>query len=106
MEESLENKINDEVHNIMDGLVLTNFFKDFEIEDLSFAEEFIKDFLIKKCDQGFDITNQNDDLFDDDEFDELLQNIIAGSTINQLEDNGLINDNVNFETINGKIIIK
>jgi hypothetical protein len=103
MDTGLENKLNDEVINIMDGLILTNFFKDFEIEDLSFAENHIKEFLIKKQNQGYDITNENDDLFDDEEFDELLQNIIAGSSITELKNNGVIRNDINFETINGKI---
>jgi hypothetical protein len=101
-----QNKIEDEVHNIIDGLILANFFKDFEIDDISFAENHVKEFLIKKYEQGYDITNTNDDLFNDDEFDDMLQNIIAGSTISELKSNGMIDHSINFKTIDGKIQIK
>lgn len=106
MDIELQNKIEDEMHNIVDGLILTNFFKDFDIEDYSFAENQIRSFLIKKHNQGYDITNTNDELFDDDEFDDMLQNIIAGSAISELKNNGVIEDTINFNTIDGKIQIK
>lgn len=102
----LQIKIEKEVHNIIDGLILANFFNDFEIDDFSFAENYVKEFLIKKHEQGFDITNTNDDLFDDEEFDNILQNIIAGSTITQLKNKGIIDETINFDTIDGKIQIK
>lgn len=106
MDINAQNMIDDEVHNIMDGLILANFFKDFEIEDFTFAETYLKNVLIKKYEEGYDITNTNDDLFDDDEFDTICQDIIAGSAISDLKNNGLITDTLNFNTIDGKIKIK
>lgn len=100
-----------ETENIIQGLVLSNFFKDHGIEDYSFATEHISDILSSKDETT--LNNIEEELFTEDEFNDLLNTIIVGSHIKELKEHGYMdsyvdenNDEIFFITEEGKISMR
>jgi hypothetical protein len=87
-----------------------NFFKDHEIEKTDFAEQYFNDKLTEKFING----EINDDgVFGEEEMENFLKEIIAGSILHQLKEKGYINsyedentDEVFFLTEEGKEYVK
>ena len=73
---------------IIDELIYSNFFKDNEIMDISFAIKTISDKLTEKFING---ELENEDLFVSGEFVGMLQMIIAENVLRELQKKGLIN---------------
>ena len=71
----------------------TNFFTDYEIENLTFTENYLKDKLTEKFILGeLDMSDDpNFDVFNDDEFDEIIRCIVAGSILYDLKTKGYVN---------------
>jgi hypothetical protein len=80
----------EETENIINGLIESQFFSDYEIDDYSYAREHISDILTQKFIDGL-LEDDDLQLFTEDEFTVLLQKIIAGSVLNELKERGLIN---------------
>jgi hypothetical protein len=69
----------------------SNFFNDYEIEDTSFAQDYISNILTEKFITGdFDFDEITHEIFTENEFDSLLKNIIAGSVLEQLKKKGMV----------------
>jgi len=82
-------KIETITEEIIQTLIEDEFFKDFEIEDYSyarkrFAEELTKKFLVNGLDE-------ENGIFNDDEFDTILKEIAAEDVLRSLQKKGFIN---------------
>jgi hypothetical protein len=105
----------EETENMIQGLIESEFFSDYEINDYTFARQHISDILTQKFIDGI-LENEEDEeveLFTEDEFTKLLQEIVAGSLLYELKEKGLINsyeddstEETFFLTENGKKLLK
>lgn len=82
-------KIEAIAEDIIQTLIEDDFFKDFEIEDYSYArkrfsEELTNKFLINGLDE-------ENGIFSEDEFDRILKEIAAEDVLRSLQKKGLIN---------------
>lgn len=101
-----------EADNIIEGLTLSNFFKDYGIENKTYAKQHLLDVLTEKYLDSL-LGKDTDELFTEEEFTELLHNIIAGSLVYELKENGLMDsykdlndEEIFFLTEEGKIELK
>jgi hypothetical protein len=96
----------------IESLIESEFFKEYEINNLTFAKEYvlekINDKYISQIVQG-----EDNILFTEQEFTEILQNIVAGSLLYELKEKGFINsyedentDETFFLTEKGKTYLK
>jgi len=90
----------------------SNFFKDYEIENFDFAIKYLNDKLTEKFILG-KLDEENDDIFEEEEFNVILREIIAGTILTELKHKGLVNsyedDNTEelfFLTQKGKKMLK
>ena len=93
---------------MINALIEDDFFKDFEISDSSYAKKRFCDELTRKFIAG-ELDLENDELFTDDEMDEILREIVAENVLRDLQKSGYISsyedDNVEetfFLTEKGK----
>lgn len=93
------------------ALIETEFFKEHEIEDLTFARKHLCDILTEKFING-DL-DQYEPYFTDVEFEQILRELVAGSVLEELKKKGLIDsyeDDVTeemfFLTNKGKKLLK
>lgn len=98
----------EETEHIIQGLIESEFFSDYEIDDYTYARQHILDLLTEKFIKGL-LENEETELFSEDEFTKLLQEIVAGTILFELKEKGLINsyeddntDEVFFLTEEGK----
>ena len=89
-----------------------NFFKDYEIENFDFAIKYLNDKLTEKFILG-ELDEESDDLFEEEEFNVILREIVAGTILTELKNKGLVNsyedDNTEelfFLTQKGKKMLK
>lgn len=80
----------EETENIIQGLIESDFFNDYEIYDYTFARQYILDLLTQKFIDGL-LENEEDELFSEDEFTKMLREIVAGTLLYELKERGLIN---------------
>ena len=74
---------------IIDLLTETNFFTDYELSSTDFARKYLLDKLTEKFITGqYDF--EEDELFDEEEFEVALREIVAGTILNELKDKGLV----------------
>jgi DNA-binding MarR family transcriptional regulator len=90
----------------------SNFFKDYEIENFDFAIKYLNDKLTEKFILG-ELDEDSDNLFEEEEFNVILREIIAGTILTELKQKGLVNsyedDNTEelfFLTQKGKKMLK
>jgi len=90
----------------------SNFFKDYEIENFDFAIKYLNDKLTEKFILG-ELDEDSDNLFEEEEFNVILREIIAGTILTELKQRGLVNsyedDNTEelfFLTQKGKKMLK
>jgi hypothetical protein len=102
----------EETENILEGLNLSGFFKDYGIEDQTFAKQHLLDIMSEKYLQSL-LGQENDELFTEEEFNRTLHTIIVGSLITELKEDGLMdsyidhnNEEIFFLTDEGKIELK
>jgi hypothetical protein len=102
----------EETENMIQGLIESEFFSDYEINDYSFARQHISDLLTQKFIDGI-LENEEVELFTEDEFGKLLQEIVAGSLLYDLKEKGLLNsyeddntEEVFFVTEQGRKLLK
>ena len=80
----------EETDNLIQGLIESEFFLDYDIIDYSFARQFILDELTQKYIDGLFDESEDAELFTEDEFTKLLQKIVAGSLLSELKERGLV----------------
>jgi hypothetical protein len=83
-------KIENIANEIIQTLIEDKFFEDFEIEDYSytkkrFCEELTTKFLLNG------LENEDIGIFNEDEFDKILKEIVAEDMLRSLQKTGLIN---------------
>ena len=94
---------------------LQDFFEDYEIESLDFAKTYMYNKLTEKFILG-ELEDENLDnlfLFTEEEFEQMLKEMITGSILYELKDKGLIDsyeddttEEVFFLTKKGKKMLK
>lgn len=96
---------------IIEILIESGFFVDYELSNTETAKKFILDELTTKFIKG-DLDMEHDELFTEDEFTTILNKIIAGTILEDLKEKGLLNsyedDNTEetfFLTDEGKEVI-
>jgi len=80
-------------NEIITDLVETEFFSDYEIQSTEFAKKYLLDKLTEKFILG-ELENDEDEflgVFNDDEFEVVLREIVAGSILYELKDKGYVN---------------
>lgn len=82
----------EETDYIINGLIESEFFEDFEITDYSFARQHIMDSLSEKYLNNLlsESDNYNEELYTEQEFDKLLKEIVAGSILHELKNDGVL----------------
>lgn len=100
------------VEELMQVLEETNFFEEHELDSREFAKEYLATNLTNKFILG-KIDSQSDDLFTEDEFGEVLREIIVGTVLNDLKEKGYLNsyedentEEIFFLTNEGKHYLK
>ena len=79
-------------NEIITDLVETEFFADYEIKSTVFAEKYLLDKLTDKFILG-ELENDDDEflgVFNDEEFEVVLREIVAGSVLYELKERGLV----------------
>jgi predicted transcriptional regulator len=79
-------------NDIISDLVESEFFSDYEIQSTEFAKKYLLDKLTEKFILG-ELENDEDEflgVFNDDEFDIVLREIVAGSVLYELKEKGLV----------------
>lgn len=74
---------------LIKALIEDEFFKDFEINDSTFAKKRFCDELTRKFIAG-DLDLEDEDLFTDDEMDTILREIVAENVLRDLQKSGFI----------------
>ena len=97
-------------NDIISDLVETEFFKDYEIISTEFAKKYLLDKLTEKFILG-ELENDEDEflsVFNDDEFEVVLREIVAGSVLYELKEKGLVDsyEDMFFLTKKGKRVMK
>jgi len=80
----------EESEQLLIGLVESKFFEDYEITDLTHARQYILEIMNEKYISGL-LGEDTDELFTEEEFSKILQELIAGSVLNELKKIGYLN---------------
>ena len=102
-------------NDIITDLTESEFFVDYEIQSTVFAEKYLLDKLTEKFILG-ELENEDDEflgVFNDDEFEVVLREIVAGSVLYELKERGLVDsyeddttEEMFFLTKKGKRVMK
>ena len=102
-------------NEIITDLTESEFFADYEIQSTVFAEKYLLDKLTEKFISG-ELENEDDEflgVFNDDEFEVVLREIVAGSVLYELKEKGLVDsyeddttEEMFFLTKKGKRVMK
>lgn len=90
MEKIYQPVVRERSEKLIEVLDKSGFFKDYEIQDKSFAREYFMEKLTDKFIIG-ELDIENDSLFTEDEFDKYLREIIVGSILEELKNKGVVN---------------
>ena len=102
-------------NEIITDLTESEFFADYEIQSTVFAEKYLLDKLTDKFILG-ELENEDDEflgVFNDEEFEVVLREIVAGSVLYELKEKGLVDsyeddttEEMFFLTKKGKRVMK
>ena len=102
-------------NDIITDLTESEFFTDYEIQSTVFAEKYLLEKLTEKFILG-ELENDDDEflgVFNDDEFEVVLREIVAGSVLYELKEKGLVDsyeddttEEMFFLTKKGKRVMK
>ena len=102
-------------NDIITDLTESEFFSDYDIQSTVFAEKYLLDKLTEKFILG-ELENEDDEflgVFNDDEFEVVLREIVAGSVLYELKEKGLVDsyeddttEEMFFLTKKGKRVMK
>jgi hypothetical protein len=102
----------EETEYFIEGLAESGFFEDYEIKDYTFVRTHLLDIFTEKFING-SLTDEDTELFTENEFDTLLKELVAGSILFELKEKGFIDsyedDNTEemfFLTDEGKKLMK
>jgi hypothetical protein len=84
-----QNIVIEQVENLILGLKEADFFEEYEIKDLTFVRQHLLDILTSKFIDG--TLEEPEMMFSEDEFNTLLQELVAGSILYELKDKGYVN---------------
>lgn len=77
--------------NLIKGLEEAEFFKDYEIEDLTYTRNYLNDLFTEKFIKGeLDNEDESIPLFNEPEFEKMLREVAAGSVLYDLKKMGYI----------------
>jgi hypothetical protein len=103
------------MNEIISDLTESLFFEDYDIQSTVFAEKYLLDKLTEKFILG-ELENEDDEflgVFNDDEFEVVLREIVAGSVLYELKEKGLVDsyeddttEEMFFLTKKGKRVMK
>lgn len=79
----------EQVENLIEGLKLSKFFEEYEINDLKFTRNHLSVILTEKFIEGK--IDDPENMFTEDEFDKLLRDLVVGSLLYELKDKGYVN---------------
>lgn len=80
----------EKAETLIEVLIESEFFSDYEIESYDFARNYLCDKLTDKFLLGELDESDGESLFSEDEFSVFLREIIAGSILNELKMKGLV----------------
>lgn len=80
----------EETEHLISGLKESLFFDDYQIEDLTYVRQHLLDVMTDKFIKG-ELDENIDEIFSEDEFTKLLQELVAGSLLYELKQKGLVN---------------
>jgi hypothetical protein len=80
----------EETENLIEGLRESKFFEDYEIEDLTFVREHLLEIMTQKFIDG-SLNEEFEELFSEDEFTKILQELVAGSLLYEMKQKGFVN---------------
>lgn len=87
----------EESENLIQGLIESEFFKDYLIEDLTYAREYVLDKMTEKYISG-QLMDEESELFTEEEFTQMLKEIVAGTVLHELKEKGYIDSYEDDET--------
>lgn len=77
------------VDEMIEILTETHFFSDYNLDSTDFARTYLLDKLTEKFISGnYDMAE--DELFEEEEFETMIREIIAGTVLYELKDKGLV----------------
>lgn len=82
--------VEDHANDLIEGLHESGFFEDYEIKDFEYINEHVRNVLTEKFIAGT-IDEDFEDMFNEEEFEQLLKELIAGSILYELKNKGLVN---------------
>jgi len=80
----------EESEQLLIGLVESKFFEGYEITDLTFARQYILEIMNEKYISGL-LGEETEELFTEEEFTKMLQEIVAGTVLHELKEGGYLN---------------
>jgi hypothetical protein len=87
----------EQTDNIINGLIESDFFLDYEITDLTYSKQYFLNLFTEKYIKG-ELDNEEGELFTEDEFTKILIDLVTGSTLDDLKNKGFINSYEDDET--------
>jgi len=79
----------EETEYFIEGLAESGFFDDYEIKDYTFVRTHLLDIFTEKFING-SLTDEDTELFTENEFDTLLKELVAGSILFELKERGIV----------------
>ncbi len=76
--------------NLIKGLEDADFFKDYEITDLTYTKNYLNELFTQKFING-ELDDEETPFFSEEEFEVLLKEIAAGSVLYDLKKQGYVN---------------
>lgn len=77
------------VNEMIEVLIETNFFSDYDLDNTEFAKTYLLDKLTEKFISG-EYDMEEDEFFEEDEFETVLREIVAGTILYDLKEKGFI----------------
>lgn len=82
--------------NLILGLAESGFLEEYEIKDLTFVRQHLLLILTEKFIAGL-LDSEFEELFTENEFEQLLKELVAGSILYEMKEKGLINSVENLD---------
>lgn len=77
------------VNEMIEILTETQFFSDYDLDNTEFAKTYLLDKLTEKFISG-EYDMEEDEFFEEDEFETVLKEIVAGTLLYELKKKGLV----------------
>ncbi len=80
----------EEAENILQGLIESEFFIDYDITDYTYSKQYLLDVLTEKYINGL-LDDDETELFTEAEFEQILKELVAGTVLYELKQKGYVN---------------